>query len=198
MLLLGTRFAIVNTEEEAEVPSDRLVINVTPSHSYGHGWGDDTAKMLEVVERRVQAGDRVLDVGTGVGTLAFAALLLGASHATVTELDPEALRALRRNVVANGVEDRVTIVEGTLPDTDEFDVVLCNIGAWEHTQPHFDNLARRAKRAFVFSAESTQRKTIAARAARHKLNLMGVVWAFNLNRAHDPTAPDWTIQELVR
>lgn len=211
MLLIGDRFAIVNTEEDEQPPPDRLVIRLTPSHSYGHGWADDTAKMLEAVERQVRPGDTVLDVGAGVGTLAFAALLLGAKHATATERDPDAVAALRRNVAANDVSDRVTIIDGTLPPDGPFDVVLCNIGAWEATRPHFDRLSRMADRVFVVSSEHEVRTEVQARATLHKLKLMGVGWATRFDaaplkvadRGHgraglDPDIAAWAVQELVR
>lgn len=198
MLLIGDRFAIVNTEEEEQPPPDRLVIRLTPSHSYGHGWADDTVKMLAALERHVKPGDTVLDVGAGVGTLALAALALGAHFAAATEPDPEALAALERNVKANGVEDRLYIHKSMVPPEGPFDVVACNIGSWEQTGSLFDGLARAARRALIMSSESTNRELVKAHALRRSMRVTGTGRAFNLSRAHDPSLPDWDIQELVR
>jgi len=48
----------------------------------------------------------VIDYGCGSGILGIAALLLGAKHATGTDIDPQALLATRENVKRNQLEPR--------------------------------------------------------------------------------------------
>ncbi len=70
----------------------------------------------------------VLDVGTGSGALAIRAAGLARSVSAV-DINPHAVRCARLNVLLNGCEDRVTIVEGDMfaPFSGRrFDVVLCN------------------------------------------------------------------------
>jgi 16S rRNA (guanine966-N2)-methyltransferase len=55
-------------------------------------------------------GARVLDLYAGTGALALEALSRGAVHATLVESSRAPLEAIRSNVVALGVEDRVRIV----------------------------------------------------------------------------------------
>src|SRR5579875_1487803 len=54
------------------------------------------------------AGRSVLDIGSGSGLAAVAALLAGASGAVASELDPVAAAAIRLNSAANGVAVQVT------------------------------------------------------------------------------------------
>ena len=58
------------------------------------------------------AGARVLDLFAGSGALGLEALSRGASHATFVELAPASLEALRGNIDALGVGERVTVRRG--------------------------------------------------------------------------------------
>ena len=77
------------------------------------------------------AGDlmpRVLDMGTGSGIGAIAAAHRG-FHVVGVDLNPDAVRCARINVLLNRVEDRVQLREGDLFDPvagERFDLVLFN------------------------------------------------------------------------
>lgn len=58
------------------------------------------------------AGARVLDLFAGSGALGLEALSRGAAHTTFVELSPASLAALRANIDALGVADRVTVRRG--------------------------------------------------------------------------------------
>lgn len=75
-------------------------------------------------------GLEVLDLGSGSGILALAALRLGARRATCADVNPEAVAAARANGVASGLADRL---DHRLGSTDAlagtaFDLVVANIG----------------------------------------------------------------------
>jgi ribosomal protein L11 methyltransferase len=74
-------------------------------------------------------GARVLDLGSGTGILAFAALKLGAARAVCVDINPQAVETARRNGVLNGLSERLTHRTGTLDPAgeDQFDLVLANI-----------------------------------------------------------------------
>ena len=57
-------------------------------------------------------GARVLDLFAGSGALGLEALSRGATHATFVELAPASLEALRGNIEALGVGERVTVRRG--------------------------------------------------------------------------------------
>src|ERR1700680_1652370 len=60
--------------------------------------------------RRSLAGLEILDLYAGTGALALEALSRGAGRATLVESSREALAAIRANVAALGVQDRVRVI----------------------------------------------------------------------------------------
>jgi 2-polyprenyl-3-methyl-5-hydroxy-6-metoxy-1,4-benzoquinol methylase len=70
-----------------------------------------TSSYLESIRRNVQAGDVVLDIGTGTGIYAMAAARAGARHVYAIEAGPIA-RAARALFEANGLADRITLLRG--------------------------------------------------------------------------------------
>jgi release factor glutamine methyltransferase len=79
-------------------------------------------------DRLIPPGSRVLDMGTGSGVGAvFAAQRAGS--VTAVDVNPEAARCARINVLLNQVETRVDVCEGDLFSTvagETFDVILFN------------------------------------------------------------------------
>ncbi|HEY5708554.1 MAG TPA: peptide chain release factor N(5)-glutamine methyltransferase [Solirubrobacterales bacterium] len=71
---------------------------------------------------------RVLDVGTGSGAIALAiAGELPDCEVVATDTSSAALEVARANAERLGLSERVELVEGTLPDSGEFDLVLANL-----------------------------------------------------------------------
>ena len=71
---------------------------------------------------------RVLDVGTGSGAIALAvASELPDCEVLATDTSSAALEVARANAGRLGLTERVELVEGTLPDLGEFDLVLANL-----------------------------------------------------------------------
>jgi ribosomal protein L11 methyltransferase len=98
---------------------------------FGSGEHGSTRTALALLERRLRPGDRVLDLGSGSGILAIAALKLGASRAVGIECDVEANAVARRNAERNGVADRVELLDGDAGDLAPLlgpaDLLLSNI-----------------------------------------------------------------------
>ena len=76
---IGRRLAIVPSWEQYE--TSRAVITLDPGMAFGTGTHETTALCLETLDECVRGGERVLDIGTGSGILAIAALKLGAASA---------------------------------------------------------------------------------------------------------------------
>jgi 2-polyprenyl-3-methyl-5-hydroxy-6-metoxy-1,4-benzoquinol methylase len=70
-----------------------------------------TNSYLKSIRRNVQAGDVVLDIGTGTGIYAMAAARAGARHVYAIESGPIA-RAAKALFEANGLADRITLLRG--------------------------------------------------------------------------------------
>ncbi len=88
-----------------------------------------TALLLDTIEQSEPKPDWVvLDLGTGSGVCAIFAALKGA-QVTATDISPIAVRCARANVVINGLEDRVRVLEGDLFEPvheQRFDLVIFN------------------------------------------------------------------------
>src|SRR5262245_26716361 len=108
-------------------PGDLRLID---SPAFGTGLHPTTAMCLEALEEIVRNAQpsRVLDVGTGSGVLALAALMFGVSHAVAIDVDAEALGAARDNARVNGLDARLQLVHGG-PDivNGTWPLVLANI-----------------------------------------------------------------------
>lgn len=94
-----------------EVGAGDRVIVLDPGMAFGNAEHGTTRGCLRLLEDAVRPGERLLDVGAGSAVLSIAAALLGAASVTAIEFDPLATPAARENIEANGVADRVEVVE---------------------------------------------------------------------------------------
>ena len=117
---------IVPTNVDAQ-PGDLRLID---SAAFGTGLHPTTAMCLEALAEIIQTQrpDSVLDVGTGSGVLALAALLLGVPRAMAIDVDDAALRVAADNARVNGLDARVQLTRGG-PEVvnTTFPLVLANI-----------------------------------------------------------------------
>jgi ribosomal protein L11 methyltransferase len=108
---LGRLTIIPSWLPEASAP-DPLTIVLDPETAFGSGEHGSTRAVLTLLSRLLQSGDHVIDLGSGSGILAIAAIKLGAARAIGIEIDPEANEVAARNAARNGVSDRVEFLEG--------------------------------------------------------------------------------------
>ena len=104
------RLRIVPADADAEPGVLRLI----DSAAFGTGLHPTTAMCLEAIEEALQPSPpgAMLDVGTGSGVLALAALLMGVPRALGLDLDAEALRAAAENARLNALDRRLQLVRG--------------------------------------------------------------------------------------
>ena len=105
---------------------------------FGTGAHASTQMCMRELERAIQGGECVLDLGSGSGILSITAILLGAAHATGVDIDPKAEDIARENAAINQIfADRFTAVTGDVIGDKammeslkgHYDVVLANIVA---------------------------------------------------------------------
>lgn len=127
---ISKRFTIVPTWETYHpVSSDELIIELDPGMAFGTGTHPTTVMSLQALEKHVDKGNTVIDVGTGSGVLAIGAALLEAASVRALDLDEIAVKAAGLNVKLNKVQDRVHVFHGNLLEAidDPADVVVANI-----------------------------------------------------------------------
>lgn len=107
-------------------PSDREIV-LDPKQAFGTGHHATTRMLLEWLQEDIRGSERVLDVGTGSGILAMAALRLGAARAVGIDHDPVAIDCARDSAKANGFGDELTLHCGTLTGGQAYDLVLANL-----------------------------------------------------------------------
>lgn len=111
------------------------VLVLDPGLSFGTGQHPTTRFCLAELDRVAaeRPGFSVLDVGTGSGILALAAVRLGAAHVEAFDYDPVAIRVARENAQRNRLEGRLRIEPGDVRELAVrgrcFDVVCANLTA---------------------------------------------------------------------
>lgn len=114
----------------AAVPSSglsRLAGDRGPPPYWAYRWAGGTVLARHVLTRpETVAGRRILDLGTGSGIVAIAAMKSGAAHALAADSDPNAIAAAGLNAAANGVA--IETVHADLLNADPPDVDLVLVG----------------------------------------------------------------------
>ena len=105
-------------------------IQLIDTAAFGTGLHPTTALCVEALEELVdiERPATALDVGTGSGILALAALTLGVPRVVALDVDNDALRVAGENARINGLASRLTLALGgpeTIPGT--WPLVLANI-----------------------------------------------------------------------
>jgi ribosomal protein L11 methyltransferase len=111
-----------------EVPEGRRLLRLPARAAFGTGSHESTSLALELLEDADLQGRRVLDVGTGTGVLAFAALAFGAASVTGFDIDPASPFHARDNSALNGLHPRLFAGRlAALRERPLFDLALVNV-----------------------------------------------------------------------
>ncbi len=129
-LRIGKNVMIVPAWEDYTPLKDDVIVKIDPGMAFGTGTHETTALCAELIEKYMNVGDRVLDVGTGSGILAVLESKLGACEVDALDIDPSAVKAAKENCEANGVKNVRCLQSDLIRSADgRYDFISANIVA---------------------------------------------------------------------
>ena len=126
-LRIGERVVVTPSWEEPSLRPGDVLIKLDPGMAFGTGTHPSTQLALRLMERYLRPRSVVLDVGTGSGILAIAAVKMGATRVIATDIDPEAVRTAEENARLNEVRNQITLLVESVMDSGRYELVLANI-----------------------------------------------------------------------
>jgi ribosomal protein L11 methyltransferase len=125
---LGPNFWIIPSWEEISETENDIYLKLDPGLAFGTGAHPSTRLCLDYLASHSLTNKTVLDFGCGSGILAIAAALLGATHVTAVDHDPQALSATIENAHNNQVDQsRLDILLPENLKLEPVDLLLANI-----------------------------------------------------------------------
>jgi ribosomal protein L11 methyltransferase len=124
---VGERLFLAPPWSEEITPEGRIRVVHNPGLACGTGEHPCTQLALMALEQSVFPGCTLVDVGTGSGLLALAALRLGAARAIGVDLDFAALAAARENFDLNGVRAELICASADALASNFADITIANI-----------------------------------------------------------------------
>ncbi|WCT72993.1 50S ribosomal protein L11 methyltransferase [Sphingomonas naphthae] len=132
------RFYVHTAAHAGTAPDGAVTFHIEAGRAFGTGHHETTTGCLEMLDRMAGEGlrfDRVIDVGTGTGLLAFAARALWPdARYAASDIDPISIDVTAENMAANAIPaDAMLLV--TAPGLDDpalqaaapYDLVIANI-----------------------------------------------------------------------
>ncbi len=114
---IGERMVVVPSWLEYAAQPGDLVLRLDPGMAFGTGLHSTTQLCVALLERYVQPGNHVLDLGCGSGILAITAANLGAGAVLALDTDPIAVDTTHENIARNGVA--LALSDDRRPTTDD-------------------------------------------------------------------------------
>ena len=129
-----------------------ISFEIDPGIAFGTGTHPTTSLCMDMIERYLNRGDTVLDVGTGSGILMIAAAKMGAGMVHGIDKSNAAVEIARKNLILNQIEEkRYKVRSGTLLNgiEEQFDLVVANI-LMEIIVLLLDDVQKNLKKAGIF------------------------------------------------
>ena len=137
-LSVGEKLVIKPSWEEYTKTDDSIILEIDPASSFSTGQHNTTQLCLELIEKNLNKGDRLLDLGCGSGILSIASILLGAEEVTAIDIDQNSVKIAKENAEKNNIAaEKYTAYCGNVIDDNElvekigggYDVIAANIVA---------------------------------------------------------------------
>jgi ribosomal protein L11 methyltransferase len=130
--VISPRLLVRPSFVERVLAPGQVELVIDPGQAFGTGSHESTRLTLEWIDAlapELPRGCRVLDVGTGTGVLALAAIRLAGARAVACDSDPLAAAAARENARTNGLAAEISVFTGSLDALGGagFDLVVANL-----------------------------------------------------------------------
>ncbi len=131
VLKIGKRTVIRPTWEKYDKKPEEIVIDLDPGMAFGTGSHATTSQAMELTEKYLKPGDRVIDVGTGSGIISIQAGKLGAAFVHAYDYDAVAVKSAERNIGDNKLSSVITVKQNDLLNgiEEKADLLIANIVA---------------------------------------------------------------------
>ena len=115
--------------EEYTAKEGEKIIDIDPGMAFGTGTHETTRMCINAIEKYMNKGDSLIDIGCGSGILSIAAAHLGAEKVIAVDLDKLAVKVSKENVDLNGFSNTIDVRYGDLTDVidEKADVIVANI-----------------------------------------------------------------------
>ena len=135
---VGEKLVIKPSWEDYDNADNRVILEIDPASSFGTGKHHTTRLCLELLEKNLNKGDNLLDMGCGSGILSIGAMLLGACSAVGVDIEENAAATALENAEKNHISPDVykTYYGNILSDEKlaseidrKYDIITANIVA---------------------------------------------------------------------
>ena len=123
-LKVGKRILVKPTWEQIPDGTERTVVEIDPSSSFGTGSHTTTKLCMEYIEKIDDIlscqGYEMIDVGCGSGILGIAANKLSGAYVTAIDIDENSIRVAQENFVVNNIpKTEYELFAGSITDDKE-------------------------------------------------------------------------------
>ena len=193
------RFFVHTPAHRGEVPADAVALEVDAGRAFGTGHHETTTGCLLALDRLKSTGgnfSNILDLGTGTGLLAFAALKLWpAARATASDIDPISIEVTAENAAVNRIplgrsRGQVELAvalgleQSRLRAKGPYDLIIANIlaGPLIDLAPSVSGALEAGGRLMLAGLLDHQAEKVATVYRRH-----GLMGGFSIERGEWPT-----------
>ena len=129
VIRISNRLIIKPTFKEYFANPGEIVLTIDPKMSFGTGEHQTTKMVLRLLENFIKPGMKVLDVGSGTGILAIAAIKLGAASVIANDIDEwsynNSIENSELNHTAGKIDFRICTINEI--EEDNFNIIIANI-----------------------------------------------------------------------
>lgn len=110
---------------------NKVIVKLNPNMAFGTGEHETTSMCVDLLQKYLQDGDVVYDIGCGSGILGITCAMLGAKEVLLTDIDSLSIKSSIDNAKLNNVQDKLTIKQTSLLDGVDgvADFIIANITA---------------------------------------------------------------------